>query len=699
LQISGLCWSSLCPHRVSDLYGRMGLTRITPICGYLMKRRVVCDRLMTTAMFIEDIDHLTGERRWRVVDEDYDLAQEIARSGFADMLHDTQRNRMFDQALRAVIDEVHRRGERAHVLDIGAGTGLLSLMAARAGAERVTAVEVFKPMADCAKKIISASNYSSIIELISSRSTDLSFEDMNAKPNIIVAEVFDTELIGEGALRTFKEAHQKLVVKSCRVVPSSARVWILPVQSDFLTHFHRTPSQNLRTPFADCPGAAAIFDVQLSQLPRESIKMLSEPFIAFRFNFEDGNSIKYDESFVHEFVVSSQGTSHIDALLMWWELDMDGTGEHVLNTAPSWWDPNAQWRDHWMQGVYYLRKTIYVSNGQHISVRCSHDEFSMWFDVEKSESERIKPPVCSCRLHVTCSRNAMYRMNELDIRSDFREFLKRECDSRSVLCVNEGSFVGLIASKFAKKVAIVEPNAHFRRALHAYCGYNTVENVQLFANEEEFCGEVDVVLSEPFFLSSVLPWDNLRFWYVADKLRARYGPKIKILPQEGVLCAMPVKFDHLWKISAPVGSVESFDLYEFDNICQRARSATDAIVEPQPLWEYPSVCTGDVLTLATFRIDQPIPDGHLSFTARIPLLKKGTNAVVFWMDWKLSDFCMTSGLVEKCHVGGCPKWSVAHRQGVFFLPHEKATGENCEDVHCKVMFSPASGDVRFSFRL
>lgn len=31
------------------------------------------------------------------------------------------------------------------------------------------------------------------------------------KGNIIVAEVFDTELIGEGALRTFKEAHGSLV--------------------------------------------------------------------------------------------------------------------------------------------------------------------------------------------------------------------------------------------------------------------------------------------------------------------------------------------------------------------------------------------------------------------------------------------------------------------------------------------------------
>lgn len=37
-------------------------------------------------------------------------------------------------------------------------------------------------------------------------------EDMNAKGNIIVAEVFDTELIGEGALRTFKEAHQRLAM-------------------------------------------------------------------------------------------------------------------------------------------------------------------------------------------------------------------------------------------------------------------------------------------------------------------------------------------------------------------------------------------------------------------------------------------------------------------------------------------------------
>ena len=46
-------------------------------------------------------------------------------------------------------------------------------------------------------------------KVISTRSTDLSH--LGEKPNVIVAEVFDTELIGEGALRTFKEALTNLV--------------------------------------------------------------------------------------------------------------------------------------------------------------------------------------------------------------------------------------------------------------------------------------------------------------------------------------------------------------------------------------------------------------------------------------------------------------------------------------------------------
>ncbi|VDM83555.1 unnamed protein product [Strongylus vulgaris] len=75
------------------------------------------------------------------------------------MILDYNRNEMFLAGLRSVIQEKKAQSIPAHVLDIGTGTGLLSLMAAREGAEKVTAVEVFQPMADCARAIVQSSRW------------------------------------------------------------------------------------------------------------------------------------------------------------------------------------------------------------------------------------------------------------------------------------------------------------------------------------------------------------------------------------------------------------------------------------------------------------------------------------------------------------------------------------------------------------
>lgn len=46
------------------------------------------------------------------------------------------------QGIRAAVSRVKNRGEKALVLDIGTGTGLLSMMAATAGADFCFAIEV-----------------------------------------------------------------------------------------------------------------------------------------------------------------------------------------------------------------------------------------------------------------------------------------------------------------------------------------------------------------------------------------------------------------------------------------------------------------------------------------------------------------------------------------------------------------------------
>jgi len=69
-------------------------------------------------------------------------------------------------------------------------------------------------MANCAAQIIKENGYANKIKLIRKRSTEMTVGkdgDMSKRANILVTEVFDTELIGEGALSTFRHAHEVLL--------------------------------------------------------------------------------------------------------------------------------------------------------------------------------------------------------------------------------------------------------------------------------------------------------------------------------------------------------------------------------------------------------------------------------------------------------------------------------------------------------
>ena len=80
-------------------------------------------------------------------------------------------------------------------------------------------------MANCAEKIIAENGYEDKIKLVRKRSTSVKIGpglDMESRCNILVTEVFDTELIGEGAISTFNHAHEHLLTKDCLTVPTSA---------------------------------------------------------------------------------------------------------------------------------------------------------------------------------------------------------------------------------------------------------------------------------------------------------------------------------------------------------------------------------------------------------------------------------------------------------------------------------------------
>lgn len=80
---------------------------------------------------------------------------------------------------------------------------------------------------------------------------------------------------------------------------------------------------------------------------------------------------------------------------------------------------------------------------------------------------------------------------------------------------------------------------------------------------------MNLVLGEPVFDSSVLPWHNLYFSrWIKDILQEGLlaDGVTKILPGKAHVYAIAIEMKDLWKIRAPVHKTQEIDLSIFDKL-------------------------------------------------------------------------------------------------------------------------------------
>jgi SAM-dependent methyltransferase len=264
------------------------------------------------------------------------LSQNVPTWHFS-IVRDDLRNIAFDQALRRAV----RPGMR--VLDIGSGTGLLAMMAVRAGASEVISCEMNPSIAQAAQKIITANGYADQIRIIGKHSAAL-------------------DLIGEHVLPVMEEAH-RFLKSGGRIIPARGSV---------------------RVALADYSGPAKLrmatvggFDLSLfNQLAPPSFKvhrddrgitLLSEPAHLFTFDFASGGPFPDDRSAL-SLVAQRDGATGI---AQWIHLTMDAVGEYENHPATHAATAN------WSVIFYPFMEGKHCGAGDRIKVLGSHNRESL----------------------------------------------------------------------------------------------------------------------------------------------------------------------------------------------------------------------------------------------------------------------------------------------------------------------------------
>lgn len=254
------------------------------------------------------------------------------------MLNDRARTEAYLHAIREVVrpNDV--------VVELGTGTGVLAVAAAKAGARHVYAIEAGS-IGSVAQAVFEANELSDRITLVSGLSTHVSLPE---RGDVLISEIIGNEPLHERVLESTRDAIKRLLKPEARFVPRTLRIYALPVEvpESVVSKFRFVPSDQAQwgdwydldfTPLGrgNPPRAVRIF--VKPHRPRDWTQS-SEPMEVAAIDFSTGHSPSIESE---AYGVASH-TASINGILVYFELGL-GPGR-ILSVNPQVVDELCSWR-------------------------------------------------------------------------------------------------------------------------------------------------------------------------------------------------------------------------------------------------------------------------------------------------------------------------------------------------------------------
>ncbi len=291
------------------------------------------------------------------------LIQKIIPRWHIPMMNDHNRNTSYLRAINLAI-----KGNE-YVLEIGTGSGLLSMMSIDAGAKKVITCESNKAISTIAKKIIAKNGYQGKIEVINKKSTELTIgNQLSEKADVIISEIFSSEFVGEGVQSSILDAKNRLLKHNGKLIPESGEIKFALLKSnseiDTQCYIDKVNGYDL-SDFNQITGNKFLLNTKDS-----NISFLSNENIAFSFNFYSKEINKKER--IIEIPIVQDGTCL--GLMTWIKVNVY-QNIYLEN------NPIQEKNSHWSNPIYRFNKLLKVSKGKSIKIKASLLEDNIWFEL------------------------------------------------------------------------------------------------------------------------------------------------------------------------------------------------------------------------------------------------------------------------------------------------------------------------------